>query len=171
MSEKREIHVLVSRIVIALALVAFLAIGFWSNLTIGGEQQFSSLAQSFLHGRVDFLEPPGGSWDDTTPYAGRYCWPLGPAPAGLLMPFELVGSWIGTTFYQRYLQGVLVLLVLALVFRTARRIGYDATDAAYAAFGFCFASAFLGVAFWPWSWYFAHVITCVALFMAVLEMA
>ena len=171
MSEKLQVNVLVSRIVIAVALIAFLGFAFWSNLTISGEQQFSMLAQSFLHGRLDFLEPPNEYWDDTTPHDGRYYWPLGPAPAVLLMPFELVGSWIGKTFYQRYLQIALVLVVLTVIFRIARRIGYDGTDAAYAAFAFCFASSFLGVALWPWSWYFAHVITCVALFMAVLEMA
>jgi hypothetical protein len=170
MAKKLEINVLVSRIVIALALIAFLTIAIWLNLAVRSEQQFSLLAQSFLHGRLDFLEPPDGGWDDTTPYGGRYYWPLGPAPAVLLMPFELVGSWLGKTFYQGYLQIGLVLAVLVVIFLTARRIGYDRTDATYAAFAFCFASSFLGVALWPWSWYFAQVITCVALFLAVLEM-
>ncbi len=170
MSEKRENHVLISRIVIALALIAFLAVTVWLNLTVRSEQQFSFLAQSFCHGRLDFLEPPGGNWDDTTPYGGRYYWPLGPAPAVLLMPFQLVCSWMGQTFYQGYLQIGLVLAVFVTVFRIARQLGYASTDSAYAAFGFCFSSAFLGVALWPWSWYFAQVITCVALLAAILEM-
>jgi hypothetical protein len=170
MPAKVTSDVLVSRIVIGLALIAFVTIAFRLDLTPRAERQFSYLAQSFLHGRLDFLEPPDGMWDDTTPHDGRHYWPLGPMPGVLLMPFELIGSWLGKPFLQGFVQFGLVVAVLAVVFRVARRVGYDPTDAAYAAFAFCFGSAFLGVALWPWSWYFAHVVTCLALFMAVLEM-
>jgi hypothetical protein len=170
MSKKLENPALISRIIIALALIAFLAITFRFDTTARSEQQFTFLAKSFLHGRLDFLQPPDGVWDDTTPQGDRYYWPLGPAPAVLLMPFELVSSWFGKTFYSGYLQFGLVVAALVIIFGVVRRIGYDRTDATYAAFGFCFSTAFLGVAFWPWSWYLAHVVTCVACFGAILEM-
>src|ERR1051325_1371699 len=157
-------------IVIWLATIGFVAIMVWLNLSVRTEQQFSLLAQSFLHGRLDFLEAPGGIWDDTTPHGDRHYWPLGPFPALLLMPFQFLSGVFGKTFYQGYLQIFLVIAVLMLSFRIARRIGYDATDSAYSAFGFSFATAFLGVSVWPWSWYFAQVVASVALFLAVLEM-
>ena len=56
-----------------------------------------------------------------------------------------------------------------LIFRIARLTGYDAEDGAYLAFGFTFATAFIGVAIWPWSWYFSQVLTCVLVFGAIAE--
>ena len=171
MSRKIDIGMCLRRSAIGLALFVFLAIALWLNLSVRTEQQFSLLAQSFLHGRLDFVGPPSGIWDDTTPYRDAHYWPLGPFPAVLLMPFQFVAGLSGKIFYQGYLQILLVVAVVFLGFRIARQIGYDREDAIYAAFGFTFASAFLGVALWPWSWYFSQVVTGVALFAAIFEMA
>ena len=156
--------------VILLALTVFLTLTVRFNFTISGAQHFSRLAQSFLHGGLAFNTPPDGIWDDTTPYAGKNYWPLGPFPAVLLMPFQFLAGLVGIFFYQGYLQSVLVGLLLVLVFLVARRTGFDPEDAAYLAFGFVFSTACLGVAFWPWSWYFSQVIACVLIFAAIAEM-
>jgi hypothetical protein len=158
-----------SRVLLCLALAGFLGITIWLNATVNGEQQFVFLAQSFLHGNLAFMEQPGASWADTTPHNGSYYWPLGPLPAVALMPFELLASSSSVIFYQGYLQPLLVLVLLWLVFRIARLTGYDAEDGAYLAFGFAFATAFLGVAMWPWSWQFSQVLTCVLVFGAIAE--
>jgi hypothetical protein len=156
--------------VIVLALTAFLTITARYNFTINGAEHFSRLAQSFLHGRLYFDTPPDGTWKDTTPYDGKNYWPLGPFPAVLLMPFQFLAGRFGIFFYQGYLQIVLVILLLALVFLVARRTGFGAEDASYLAFGFVFSTACLGVALWPWSWYLSQVITCILVFAAIAEM-
>ncbi len=157
------------RVVLALAFASFLGVLCVWNVRLGSEQQFTHLARSFLHGQLAFLDSPG-SWADTTPHDGRYYWPLGPLPAVVLMPFVWLADGAGVVFRQGYLQPLLVLLVLGLVARIARRIGYSREDAGYLAFGFAFSTAFLGVGMWPWSWYFSQVVTSVLLFAAIDEM-
>jgi len=156
--------------VLLLTLVGFLGVTVFLNLTQRHEQQFVFLARSFLHRDLAFQEIPGDSWADTSPYGDRHYWPLGPLPAVILMPLELLARRLGFFFYQGYLQPFLVFAVLGLVYRIGRITGYNAEDAAYLAFGFAFATAFLGVGIWPWSWYFSQVVTCVLLFAAITEM-
>lgn len=158
-----------SRVVVYLALVVFLGVTVWLNLLVRTEDQFVDLAQAFLHGSTAFLEAPGGSWADTTPYNDKFYWPLGPLPAVLLMPFQWLAGLAGIAIYQGYFQPLLVLALLVLVFRVARKTGYDFGDSAWLAFGFAFATAFLGVAMWPWSWQFSQAVTCVLVFGAILE--
>jgi hypothetical protein len=155
--------------VLVLALIGFLGVTLFLNLRVRGEEHFAFLARSFLHGHLSFEEMPG-SWADTSPYNGHYYWPLGPLPAVLLMPFEMLFKMFGAFFYQGYLQPLFVFALLRLVYCIARRTGYGAQDSAYLAFGFAFATAFLGVAVWPWSWYFSQVITCTLVFAAIAEM-
>jgi len=156
--------------VLLLALLGFLAFTGWLNTRVRTEQQFAYLAKSFLHGELGFEEMPGWGFGDTSPNNGQYYWPLGPFPAVVLMPFELAAGMFGGLFYQGYLQPLLVLAVLAIVYRIARLTGYCKEDAAYLAFGFGFATVFFGVAVWPWSWYFSQVITSLLLFAAIAEM-
>jgi hypothetical protein len=167
--KKEGMLVWVGWAVLLLMLLGFLGVTVYLNVRLHKEQQFAFLAHSFLHGDLAFQEIPGTSWADTSPYDGHYYWPLGPLPAIVLMPFEFIATAFGIFFYQGYLQPLLVLAVLGIVYRVARVTGYSAEDSAYLAFGFAFASAFLGVAMWPWSWYFSHVITCALLFATIAE--
>jgi len=167
--EHAETRAWIGWTVLLLALIGFLGVTLFLNFRVRGEEQFAFLARSFLHGQLSFEEMPG-SWADTSLYQGRYYWPLGPLPAALLMPFEMASKAFGTFFYQGYLQPLFVFALLALVYRIARATGYGAQDSAYLAFGFTFATAFLGVAVWPWSWYFSQVITCALVFAAIAEM-
>ncbi len=155
--------------VLLVMLVGFLGVTIYLNARIQTEQQFAFLARSFLHGDLAFREAPGDSWADTSPHDERYYWPLGPLPAVVLMPCEFVAGAFGVFFYQGYLQPLLVFAVLGIVYRIARVTRYSSQDSGYLAFGFAFATAFLGVSMWPWSWYFSQVITCLLVFAAIAE--
>ena len=169
-AKKNRMRVWVGWALLLLALVGFLGVTVFLNVREHHEQQFVFLARSFQHGDMAFQEVPGESWADTSVYRDRYYWPLGPAPAVVLMPFEFAASTFGAFFYQGYLQPLLVLALLGLIYRVARVTGYTSEDSGYLAFGFAFATAFLGVGMWPWSWYFSQVTTCVLLFAAIAEM-
>lgn len=157
-----------SRTLVTALIVAMLALVVLCNVAMTGEQQFSHLAGSFASGKLFFLQMPG-SWADAVPYEGRHYWPLGPFPAVLLMPFVLLADSFGIFFRQGYLQIFLVLGVVFLCFRIARRLGYSRNDSLCHALGFGFATAFLGVALLPWSWYFSQVVTVLLLFLAIHE--
>ena len=170
MKEERRIPELFqSRALVCIGLV-FLSLVVVMNAMIRGEQQFAFLAQSFLHGDLDLVGPALSNVADMTPHQGRYYWPLGPLPAILLMPFEFATAAFGAFFYQGYLQPFLAFALVAVVYRIARRIGYCSGDAGHLAFGFAFATAFLGVCLWSWSWYFSQVLTCLLVFAAIAEM-
>jgi hypothetical protein len=156
--------------VLLLSLTGFLAATVWFNSQVRDESQFSFLAASFLHGDLAFRQMPSRSWADTSVYNGQYYWPLGPLPAIVLMPFQLVAGMFGILFYQGYVQPLFVIVVLLVVYRIARATEYGTEDAAYLAFGFGFGTAFLGVAILPWSWFFSQVITCMLVFAAIAEM-
>jgi hypothetical protein len=138
------------------------------NLTVSVDQQFSYLAESFLQGKTYFLEPSAFG-HDTAFFQGKYYWPLGPFPAVLLLPFVLVFRSFGLFFFQSYLHVFLVFGVFYSFFKIARRVGYSPDDAAFLAFAFCFASAFLGVAIYSGSWYFAQVVAVFLVTLALLE--
>ncbi|MEA3187718.1 MAG: hypothetical protein QOD99_1548 [Chthoniobacter sp.] len=157
--------------VLALACAGFLGLLFRLDFAVRGEEQFALLAHSFLCGRLAFTEPPGGTWEDTTPFAGAHYWPLGPAPALVLLPWQFLVEGGGVLFHQGWLQPFLVLGVMGAVFGTARQTGFGREDAGWLAFGFAFGTAFLGVALWPWSWYFSQVLACGLLWLAIWEMA
>lgn len=144
----------------------FVALAF--NITITKEQQFSYLAQSFLQGKLYFLEQPG-SWGDAVYYQGHYYWPPAPFSAVLLMPFVSLFGLFGKFFYQGYLQPFLVLSVFFLWYKLAQKFKHSLSDSLYLAFAFCFSSVFLGVAFWPWSWFFTQVVYTLLLVLALYE--
>lgn len=154
--------------ILIILLTIFFVIAIVFNFGVRGEQQFSYLADSFLRGKTYFLEKPG-SWADTTSYDGRYYWPLGPFPAVIILPFVFIFNLINQFFYQGYLHFFIVLGVFYLVCKIARKSKYSFSDSLYLAFAFCFSSAFLGVAIWPWSWYFSQVVTVFLLFLAIYE--
>jgi len=147
-------------------LLFAVVVGF--NLTVSADQQFSYLAESFLQGKTYLLAPSAFGFD-TVFFQGKYYWPLGPFPAVLLLPFVLVFRFFSFFFFQSYLHVFLVLGVFYLFFKIAKRIGYSPDDAAFLAFAFCFASAFLGVAIYSGSWYFAQVVAVFLMTLALLE--
>lgn len=149
-------------------LALFFSYVLFHNFTTKGEQQFSYLAQSFLKGKLYFLEYPG-TWGDAVFYKGYFYWPMGPFPAMLLAPLVYLFSLFGQLFYQGYLQFFLTLGIFYLCVRLARKFGYSKEDTTFLAFSFCFASVYQIVALQPWSWYFAQAIVVFFLFLSINE--
>lgn len=132
------------------------------------EQQFSFLANSFLHGKLYFLEQPG-VWLDSVLYKGHVYWPLGPAPAILLMPFVAVFNIFGMMFYQGYIQLILTFLIFCMAVWLAKKYKYSRQDSIWLAFAFCYASVYMMVALVSWGWYFVQAVTVAALFLSIVE--
>lgn len=138
------------------------------NLTVWDDQQFSYLAEAFLHGRT-YLSVPPATAHDAVFFQGKYYWPLGPLPAVLLLPFVLIVRLFGLFFFQSYLHIFLVFGVFYLFFKIAMKTGYSKQDALFLASAFCFASAFIGIAIYSGSWYFAQVVAVFLVALALLE--
>lgn len=151
----------------SLVFLAVLVAYNFDNFYLKGEQQFSYLAYSFLQG--DLHLPDGFPTADTVLFGGHLYWPLGPLPAIILIPFVFIFNLFNLVFYQGYLSLLLSFLIFFLVYKIARKIDYNFSDAWYLAYAFCFSSIFLGVAAVSFSWWFAQVITVALLFLALLE--
>jgi hypothetical protein len=132
-------------------------------------QQYRYLAESFLAGRLDFLEIPGTSWDDTALYGGRHYWPLGAFPAVFLAPFVFIWRILGETFHQGYLVFALLVWTFYLVFGLARKLGKIAAEAAWIALAFVGSTSYIAIALVPWSWHLAHVVAVWLLLIAIHE--
>lgn len=160
----------VKYLVLSAAFFAIILVYF--NLVTTHNQQFSYLAQSFLRGKLFFLEPPGDNqWYDTVLFEGQRYWPLGAFPAVLLVPFVFVFNLFGVFFYQGWLQIALVAAIALMIFRIGRTFGYTRYDSVVWAFAFTYATTFLGVAILPWASKYAHVVATAMLFGALLEYA
>jgi len=139
------------------------------NLSFRGEDQFSYLANSFLHLKTYFISIPY-TWADTTFINGQYYWPLGPFPAVLLTPFVYLANELGFFFHQAYLNIILCIAIFYQVYLLSKSLKYKKLDNIYWAFAFCAVSPFVLVLNVPFSWYFAQVIatSLVLLFLHLL---
>ena len=144
------------------------AVAICFNLAVSSDQQFSYLAESFLHGKTYFLAEVAFG-HDTVFLHGKYYWPLGPFPAVVLLPLVFVFNSFGHFFFQGYLQIFLVFGVYYSFLKIAGRLNYSPDDARFLGLAFCFASAFLGVAMYPVSWAFAQVVAVYLQTLALLE--
>jgi len=153
--------------VVALAAGLFLLVA-WHDLTQTHVQQYTLLAESFLRGHLDLVQPLEPT-DEPARFGGKSYLPLGPAPAVLLVPFVALARACGFFFLQGYLNLPLVAAVFALAMRLARRTGWASPEAFVWAFALVFASCFVGVAAIPISNYFAHVLVTALLLLALLE--
>ena len=132
-------------------------------------QQYRFLAESFLAARLDFVEMPGSSWDDTALFDGAHYWPLGSFPAVLLMPFVFISRLLGTTFPQGYLTFALAIWTFYLVFRLAEKFGKLGPERTWMALAFVGSSSYLAIALVPWSWHLAHIVAAWLLLIAIHE--
>lgn len=139
------------------------------SIVSGGGQQFSNLAQAFIHGHLNFLSPIGGVGQDPVLYHGRIYWDDGPFPSVALMPFVALLDLFHHHFYQGYIQWVMVVGILFFVFRLARILLYSIEDSLILASGFVVGSVFIGVATISSSWFFAQVLTTFLIFWGLYE--
>jgi hypothetical protein len=132
------------------------------------EQQFSLLAQSFVHGKLYFLDN-SQIIEDAVLWDNRFYWPLGPFPSVLLMPFVYIFSFFNSFFYQGYIQLILNFAIFIMAKKLAMKLGWKDRDAYFLAFGFMFASVYQLLVFMSWSWYFVQVVCTFLLFLAIHE--
>ena len=146
-------------------LVWILAMSF----VLEGSQQFSLLAQSFLHGHLNFLSPIGRLGQDPIFWHGKVYWGDGPFPAMLLMPFVALWNISHHFFFQGYLDWVLIVGVVFFIFKLARTLSYSKEDSFILTLGFALGSVFIGVSSVSSSWFFAQVLTTFLLFWSLYE--
>jgi hypothetical protein len=146
----------------------FFIILFLFSTTIHGEQQYSYLANSFLHGKLHFIDQLP-SWNDAILHEGNYYWPPSPLPAIILMPFVLIFSNLNMFFYQGYLQFVLVLATFYLLLKIHKKNNYSYEDSLWLSIAFCFSSVYMGVALWPWSWQFSQIVSALLVLLSFYE--
>jgi hypothetical protein len=99
----------------------------------------------------------------------KHYWPLGPLPAVILMPYVAVAQYIFTEVDQALPQIILVGAIGIIVFLLARKLSYRKIDSLFLSLAFCAGTMFLPIAFESSSWYFSHVVTVIALFLAIYE--
>lgn len=124
------------------------------------QEQFVSLASSFLQGKLYFLS----NTFDAAINDGHYYWPLGPFPAVLLMPFVYI---FGDSMRQGYLLFFLNVLNIILLFRITKKLTGNLTNSLSISFAVLFSTAYLGVALIPWSWYFAQTVGFALILLAL----
>lgn len=151
--------------ILAVTMIVFV---FMANFTFTENQNFYFLAQSFLNGKLSFMQPNALQWNDVAWFNNRAFWPLGPFPTVLLLPFVYLFSFIGLPFYQGYLQFFLLSAILYFVFKLARLNLFSRNDSIILSFAF-FSSAFFFLVLAPTSYYFAQVIVVLLLFAALYE--
>jgi len=150
-------------------LLVFLSLGIIliiiANLKPIREQQFVYLADSFIKGKLYFMEEPSLSgWADTSIYKSNYYWPLGIFPTLLLMPWVAL---FGTGFSQGYLSIVLTLINVKLLYEISKKLTNNKLTSTFLTFAYIFGSAYFMTAFASFSWYFAHVVASCCLISAL----
>jgi len=154
---------------IILFSVIFFIFNIIYNLHVKHDQHFSVLAESFLQGKLYFLEQYSSWWHDAVYFNGHYYWPQGPLPAVILMPFVFLFKSLNIPFYQSYVQIFFCLGVYFLIYKISRKLRYTALDSLFLAFAFTFATSFIGVSFWSTGWFFSQVVATFLLLAVIKE--
>lgn len=119
------------------------------------------LAESFLAGKVYFLEAPK-DLVDVIYLNGKYYWHLPPAPVLLFLPAALLN--ISLVKFHIAIQFGLNVLVAYLTFLLAYKITKDKNKSLFLSFVFVFASTYTNATYIAGTWYLAHsFVTCLIL--------
>lgn len=154
--------------VILVVFFIFMCFLFFFNSYTNYNQQFSYLANSWLSGKLYFVDMPG-NWLDTVMYGGHHYWPLGPFPIVILLPFVYLFKIFNIFYLQGYLNIFLVLYTLYLAYKLARKFLFSKEDSIYLTFAFIFSSVYFGVAMIPISWWFSHIVVVLLLMLFMWE--
>ena len=163
---KKEVVVIFETVLLVTLFTVGLSMVLVSNVTTDTHQQFVFLADSFLHGTTSFREIPG-SFTDIASFNGKLYWSAGPFPATLLMPFVFI---FGTKMMQGYLQFLLVILNIFLIYRMALILGIQRKiNAWWISFASAFGSMYISTALFSSSWRFAQIVATSLLLLALYE--
>jgi hypothetical protein len=146
-------------------LLLLIIIGFVGE----GSQQFSELANAFLHGQTNFIHSIGGVGQDPVNYHGKIFWDEGPFPAVILMPFVGLFNIFHLYFYQGYIKWLLVVGIAFFVYKLAKKLKYNNEDTTLLIIAFILSSVFLGVASVSSGWLYAQVVDTFLLFWSLYE--
>ena len=149
----------------AFLLITLLVLGFYAE----GSQQFSMLANSFIHGHTYFLSPIGGIGQDPVLYHGKIYWDDGFFPSIILMPFVFLFNIFHIFFYQGYIKWIFVLLTAYFIFALAKHFKYSSKDSVILMLGFMLGSVYIGVNSVSSGWLYAQIICTFLMFWALLE--
>lgn len=138
-------------IILLVYILGIFAFFYYDFFSPPRQEQFVSLASSFLQGKLYFLSPTF----DAAINNGHYYWPLGPFPAILLMPFVYV---FGNLMKQGYLLFFLNLLNIFLLVRITKKLTGNIVNSLVISFAILFSTAYLGIALTPWAWYYAQTV-------------
>jgi hypothetical protein len=103
------------------------------------------------------------------PYHGHQYWSEGLFPTIVVLPFVAVTDLFNGFFRQGYLDWLLVVGTLYLIYRIARQFKYEHEDSLILMFGFGLGSAYAGIAGASSGWSFAQVVTTFLLFLSLYE--
>ncbi len=151
-----------------IVLVVFL-LGFSIVSSHHWTQQFSFLAQSFLHGKLYFLHSIGGISHDPVVYHHRIYWSEGPFPAIMLLPFVAIGYGFHFFFYQGYISWLLSLGTLYFIYKIGRKYSYSPRDSLLLALTFALGSVYIAASTITGVYTFAQVVTVFLLFWVMYE--
>lgn len=162
----REVAILIATFVVPICLyLVILIIGMVGE----GSQQFSLLANSFLHGHTYFLHTIGGVGQDPVNYHGKVYWDEGAFPALPLMPFVAIFNVFHLFFYQGYIKWFFVLGLAYFVYKIAKHFKYDTQDSVFLVLTFSLASVYIGVASVSSGWLYAQTVGAFLMFWALFE--
>lgn len=122
------------------------------------------LADAFLHGRLDLLDPP--VYLENTTYRGRHYVIPPPFPALLLLPYVAVA---GTEANQSLLAYAAGGLVAALAVLVGARLVPRRADALWLGVLMAFGTILWNLSANGSTWYLAHVVVAAAVMAGVLE--
>ena len=148
----------------SLILLILLVIGFYAE----GSQQFSLLANSFMHGHTYFLSSIGGVGQDPVLYHGRVYWDDGFFPSLTLVPFVAFFNLFHIFFYQGFIKWIFVALTIYFIYLLAKHFKYSNRDSIVLVLGFMIGSVYIGVNSVSSSWLYAQVVCTFLLFAALI---
>lgn len=158
---------ILNRLTIICLSFFFLTLSSFFNFILVYVPHYVLLANSFIQGKLYFLNIIDKL--DTAYFNGHYYWPLGPFPAILLIPFVLFIKVNNLCLLQSVANSLLVSAIFYSFFKIARKAAFSTNDSLYLTYAFCFSSAFIGVAFIPWSSFFAHNVVTTLIGVALAE--
>lgn len=138
-------------IILFLCFLGVLSLFYYDFFSPPQQEQFISLASSFLQGKLYF----SSATFDAALHNGHYYWPLGPFPAILLMPFVYL---FGSAMQQEYLLFLLNILNMFLLFRITEKLTGNLTNSLMMSFAILFSTAYLGIALTPSPWSLGQIV-------------
>jgi len=154
------------------SVIIFIGIALFSSMIYLGTagpysylDYFVPLANAFLHGRLNILDPP--SWlSELVNFHGYYYVVYPPMPAVLLLPFVAL---FGPSFDQGILSVILGGLGVSATWFMLKRIGANDRKAIWLAILFGFGTVFWYAAANGSAWFIAHVSAVLFLTLAIIE--